>query len=103
MFGMKWGPRGLVRIPVLQYLIKIVKSMGSRDCTSSMHLRCLPRVQSIQRSQSSHWHCERGIIFLEVLKPIQEVVEPDESICDSVLALIREGESARCGSLNIAL
>ena len=38
------------------------------------------------------------------LEPIQEVVESDESVVILWLALdSREGDSARCGSLNIAL
>jgi hypothetical protein len=37
------------------------------------------------------------------LEPIQEVVESDESVVILCWRLIREGGSARCGSLNIAL
>ena len=44
-----------------------------------------------------------GLFGDEVLEPIQEVVESDESVVILCWRLIRERGSARCGSLNIAL
>ena len=50
---------------------------------------------------TSEQSCEAAA---KALEPIQEVVESDESVVILWLALdSREGESARCGSLNIAL